>query len=30
LERSDFAKEKDFDPQAPEFDPKKYERKENP
>jgi hypothetical protein len=28
LERTDFAKESDFDPTAPDFDPKKYERKE--
>ena len=28
LERTDFAKERDFDPNAQEFDPKKYERKE--
>jgi len=25
-----FAKEKDFDPQALEFEPKKYETKESP
>jgi hypothetical protein len=30
LERTDFATERDFDPKAPEFDPKKYERKESP
>jgi len=29
LERTDFAKERDFDPKALEFDPKKYERKES-
>jgi hypothetical protein len=29
LERTDFAKERDFDPQALEFDPKQYERKES-
>ena len=28
LERTDFVKERDFDPTAPEFDPKKYERKD--
>lgn len=28
LERTDFAKQRDFDPKALEFDPKKYERKE--
>ena len=30
LERTDFKQERDFDPQAPEFDPRKYERKESP
>jgi hypothetical protein len=30
LERKDFAKRDDFDPNALEFDPKKYERKESP
>jgi hypothetical protein len=30
LERTDFAKRDDFDPNALEFDPKKYERKESP
>jgi len=29
LERTDFARERDFDPNALEFDPKKYERKES-
>jgi len=29
LERTDFAKVRDFDPKAVEFDPKKYERKES-
>jgi hypothetical protein len=29
LERTDFAKQRDFDPNALEFDPKKYERKES-
>ena len=29
LERTDFAKEGDFDQQALEFDPKQYERKES-
>jgi hypothetical protein len=28
LERTDFVKQRDFDPKALEFDPKKYERKE--
>ena len=28
LERTDFAKERDFDPTALNFDPKKYERKD--
>jgi hypothetical protein len=30
LERTDFAKRNGFDPNAVEFDPKKYERKESP
>jgi hypothetical protein len=30
LERTDFRKRDDFDPNALEFDPKKYERKETP
>lgn len=30
LERSDFENRRDFDPQALEFDPKKYVRKEGP
>jgi hypothetical protein len=30
LERSDFESRRDFDPNALEFDPKKYERKESP
>jgi hypothetical protein len=30
LERTDFAKRNDFDPNTVEFDPKRYERKESP
>ena len=29
LERTDFAKERDFDPKALDFDPKKYERRQS-